>query len=203
MAKAQAQDQEQSSASSSAFENFGAGSTEGTDEEDGSFSSAEVEYEGGEGMLVDLSGTDENMTYPVQPRGIYDAELMEMDYGQSQRSGNNMWTTIWELLDDRLVNDRGQRPRQYLHLTFTEGGLPRVKRFLARVKVPGEHEGVNLKMLTTRFDPQKVADDGILLGARARLRVDIRRYEGQNRNNVRDILPPSESGGGMSFGNLE
>jgi hypothetical protein len=160
--------------------------------------SAEVEYEAGEGMLVDLSDTSDTITYPVHPRGIYDAEIFSMEYGQSQRSGNNMWTVVWELTDPKLaVNDK--QPRQWLHLTFDGGGLPRVKRFLANIKT---HDGFNLHLLKGKFDPEKIADEGKLLGAKARLRLDIRRYQGQNRNNVRDVLPPAGAAGGTGFANL-
>jgi len=155
-----------------------------------------VHMEDGDGMTVDLSGTDENITYPITPRGVYEAELMEMEFGQSQRSGNNMWTCIWELTDPNLAHN-GKQPRQWLHLTFNDGGLPRVKRFLARIKCDDDK---NLELLKTKFSPLAVADEGQLLGARARLRIDIRRYEGQNRNNVRDVLPPGDTGSTSAFG---
>jgi hypothetical protein len=170
-------------------------------------SSAEMEYEEGEGLLVDLSGTTEDTRYPVIPRGIYDAELLEMEYGRSQRSNNPMWTTIWELTSDKLANKDGQQPRVWLHLTFSDGGLPRVKRALARMKCDDDF---NKTLLEGKFDPQRVADEGRMIGARARLRIDVRRYEGQNRNQVRDVLPPAEGGmpgegqggSGGSFGRL-
>src|SRR5690242_14050852 len=112
--------------SNTSFQNFGEGGSGGDDED---IESAGVESEEGEGQLVDLSGYDENASqYPTLARGKYDAELIEMEYGQSQRSGNNMWTTIWEVLDPKLADKNGKQPRLYFHLTFTEGGLPRIKR---------------------------------------------------------------------------
>ncbi len=165
--------------------------------------SAEIELEEGEG-LVDLSSTDDSgADYPVTPRGIYEAELLEMEYGRSQRSNNRMWTTVWELTEEKLQDAKGRAPRQWLHLTFNEGGMPRVKRFLARIKCDDD---ANLALLNGKFDPQKVADEGILIGARAKLKVGIRRYEGKNRNNVMEVLPPGGEGastsGGNAFGQL-
>jgi hypothetical protein len=161
--------------------------------------SAEMQFEQGEGLVIDLSSTDENIKYPVHPKGVYDAEMTEMDYTRSQSSNSPMWVTIWELTDEKLADERGRQPRVWLHLTFNEGGLPRVKRALARMET---EDGYNKELLSGPFDPQKVADEGRLIGARARLRIDIRRYEGQNRNNVREVLAPAASGGGSAFGRL-
>lgn len=179
------------------FSSFEGGKTGGGGNPDDE--SAGVDYEDGEGMMVDMGAVGDVAKYPVHPRGIYEAELIEMEYGQSQRSGNNMWTTIWELTDPKLADDKGKRPRQWVHLTFNDGGLPRVKQFLARIKCDDE---ANLTLLKGKFNAAKVADEGTLLGARARLKLDIRRYQGANRNNVRDILPPSNASGGTGFANL-
>jgi len=182
--------------SKSEFEEFGEGDDAGGGE------SAGVDMEAGGGMLVDLSGTSENVEYKTLPRGIYDAELVELEYGQSQRSGNNMWTTVWELTDEHqdLFDEKGKPPRLWVHLTFNDGGLPRVKRFLARIKT---EDDINKKLLTSKFDPEKVADEGVLIGARARLKTNLRRYEGSMRTNVQEILPPSGGAGGdTSFASI-
>ena len=171
------------------------------DDEGAEDESAGVDYEDGEGMVVDLSGTSETIDYPVTPRGIYDAELVELEYGRSQRSNNPMWTTIWELTDEKLTNEKtGNQPRMWMHLTFNEGGMPRVKRFLSRIQ--GVESDYNKQLLSGPFNPQKVADEGKLIGARARLRVTIRRYEGKNRNSVQEVLPPSEGENAGSFSRL-
>lgn len=173
-----------------AEESAGVDSGAGDDEE-----SAGVEMEDGKG-LVDLSTTDESAAdYPVIKRGIYDAELIEMEYGRSQRSNNRMWTTVWELTDESLQDAKGNAPRMWLHLTFNEGGMPRVKRFLARIKCDDD---ANLKLVNAKFDPSAVADEGTLIGAKARLRLTIRRYEGKNRNSVQEVLPPASGSGGSS-----
>jgi hypothetical protein len=162
--------------------------------------SAEVEYEEGDGMVVDLSDTSDKIEYPVLPRGIYDAELVTMEYTQSQRSGNNMWACQVELTDPALLEkNNGKAPKLYHHLVFTEGGMPRVKQFLMRIKCDDD---ANLALLKGKFNAQTIADEGTLLGARMRVKVDIRRYQGSNRNNVKDILPPANKAGGEGFANL-
>lgn len=181
---------------STAFSQFSEGGDSGEEAED----STGIETEEGEGQLVDLSAVDENAggNFPVLPRGNYDAEILEMEYGQSQRSGNNMWTIVWQLTDEKFANADGKMPRQWLYLTFNEGGTPRVKRFLARIH---DDDGVAKKLLAGKFDPEKVADEGLLIGAKARLKLNIRRYEGSPRNNIQEVLPPSnEATGGKSGG---
>lgn len=138
------------------------------------------------GMSVDLSGTDENAQVEAMPRGIYPVVLDQLDYGQSQRSGNNMWTWIWEVSDGEYAGRK-----LWLHTTFTEAGLPRVKRTLARIKTD---DGYEAQLLTSRFNPENVANEGRLLGARCRLRVDIRVYQGRKTNNVRDVLAVTGEG---------
>jgi hypothetical protein len=69
--------------------------------------------------------------------------------------------------------------------------MPRVKKFLARIQtdVP---EYVQ-ELLSTNFKPKQVAEEGKLLGAKFRIKVDIKPYEGKPSNNVRDVFPPSEA----------
>jgi hypothetical protein len=146
----------------------------------------------GETLYVSLGDVDDSGFKPV-PRGIYDVSLSQLDYGFSQRSNNPMWTWIWEVDEGEFAGRKF-----FYHTVFNEGGMPRVKRTLARIKTD---DGIEAQILAApRFSPEAVANEGQLLGARARLRIDIRKYEGQNRNNVRDVLPPQSAGGGGQSG---
>jgi hypothetical protein len=150
----------------------------------------DMETEAGEGM-VDLSGVDPNAGPPVAPRGTYDAFLCEMVYGQSQRSGNNMWTMKFEL-DTSAGEFAGMKCWHYA--TFTPESFPAVKRMLARIKT---ETGIEKQLLEQKFSPEKVADEGLLLNARCRLRLDIEAYRGVKRNKIKEILPPAAGGGGF------
>jgi hypothetical protein len=149
--------------------------------------------EDGEGLVVNLDGVSEEGNFPVMPRAIYDVNLYELTYGLSQAKGNPMWTWIWEVENNAVEEYNGRR--FYYHTTFNEGGKSRVKRALMRIKCEDDYNKV---LLQSSFKPEDVALEGKLLGAKARLRVDIRPYQGKKSNNVRDILPPSE-GGESSF----
>lgn len=134
-----------------------------------------------ESGLVDLSGVDENGKFEVIPRGTYNAEVANVEYGISQGKGNKMWT--WQL---ELTDEPYQGRKLFYHTTFNEGGLPRVKKALIRL---GKTD-----LLQTAFDPVKVADEGILIGLKCKVRVDVKPYEGSPRNNVKDLLPAGEGG---------
>jgi len=131
----------------------------------------------GEALVVDMGGVDEEGTFEVLPRAIYPASVSNLTFDYSQNAGNPMWT--WELeIDGGEYAGR----KFYYHTTFTEGGVPRVKRALIAI---GEVELANSK-----FTPEEVANEGRLIGKNCQIRLDTRPYEGKMRNNVRAILPP-------------
>jgi len=148
---------------------------------------ATMETEDGEGMIVDLGGVNENAGYEPAPRGVYDCIVENLEYGKSQRSGNKMWS--WTLAVES--GEFAGKKKFFYHTTFNEGGMPRVKKTLARIKT---EDGYEKQLLAGPFNPKTVADEGRLLGARCKVRVDIRVYEGQKRNDVKDILPPGVGG---------
>jgi hypothetical protein len=153
-----------------------------------------METEDGEGLTVDLSNTSEKGNFEVVPRGIYPMMVSQLDFGRSQRSNNPMWTWIFEVEEGNEYAGR----KFFYHTVFNEGGMPRVKRTLARIK---DETGYAQTLLSTRFNPEAVANEGKLLGARCRVRVDIRVYNGEKRNDVKDVLPPQEgaaAGGGFA-----
>ncbi len=151
-------------------------------EEDG------MEVEGGDdaaegGLVVDLSGVDEDAGYELLPRAIYNCVVDDLEFGYSQNSGNPMWTWRVEVEDGDFAGRK-----LFTHTTFNEGGLPRTKKAIMRV---------HPQLLEGPFDPEEVAASGVMVGLRCRVRVDIRPYQGEKRNNVREILAPE--GGGDDF----
>lgn len=162
-----------------------AGNAGGTEDNTGAAEEGALfEGTGEEGMIIDLSGTDENASsFVVIPKGIYDAVIDECNYSLSQRSNNPMWTWILEL-EESAGDFKGRKV--FFHLPFTANMLPRIKKVLNRVAPD---------LAATKFNPKEVADQGTLSGVRCKVRLDQRRYEGEMRNNVRDILPPGQEGG--------
>lgn len=133
------------------------------------------------GLVVNLADVEEDKGFEVVPRGVYSAVVDSVEFGYSQRSGNPMWTWRFEISDGEYAGRK-----LFFHSTFNEGGLPRTKKTLSRVAP---------ELLEGAFSPEAIADDGVLLGKECQLRVDIRKYEGQPRNNVRDVLAPVDGRG--------
>jgi len=144
--------------------------------------------EGGGAFVVDFSGVPDQADLPVVPRGIYDATIDELTFGHSQSSGNPMWTFIFELSES--AGEYAGR-KMYFHAPFVENMMPRVKKVLSRIAP---------ELLNGPLEPEKIADEGTLLGRPARIRLDIKKYEGRNRNNVRDVLAPNTDAGAGFLG---
>ena len=143
-----------------------------------------VDFSGeeGEAVIVDLSDIDADAGFEVIPRGIYPVTIASLEYALSQRSGKPMWTCQLEIEDGEYASRI-----LFFHISFSEKALPRTKKTLSRI-APHLLEGP--------FEPAEIADESTLLGIRCRARVDIRRYDGENRNNVRELL---EAGEGDEF----
>ncbi len=140
--------------------------------------------ESGEALMIDLSGVGEEAARPVVSRGIHNVFVESLDFGYSQSAGNPMWT--WRLeLDDSEGEQAGMRV--YFHTPFVENMMPRVKKTISHV-MP--------ELLEKPFDPQKIAESGVMLGLRCRARIDVKPYQGKPSNNVRELLPAADEDGG-------
>lgn len=137
------------------------------------------------GLLIDLTNVEEDAGFEVLPRGIYDCVVSNLSFEYSQASGNPMWT--WEL---EVEEGEFASRKLFTHTVFKGAGLGRTKRTISRVAP---------ELLEAAFDPEEIADKGTMLGKRCRARVDVKPYEGQPRNNVKDVLPAQ---GGSSEGFL-
>lgn len=147
---------------------------------------AAMQEGGGSVGMIDLSTVGDEVGFTPLPRGIYPAIVSDLTYGLSQASGNPMWTWVFEVSDGEFAGRK-----LFFHTPFTEAMMPRVKKVISRVAP---------ELLNGPFNPEAVANDGILLGKACRIRVDIKPYEGVARNNVRDVLPPEEGSDGDFLG---
>jgi hypothetical protein len=142
-----------------------------------------VEDGNDDAALVDLSGVGDSAGFECLPRGLYEVLVDECTYGNSQRSGNPMWTWVFEVADGDYAGRK-----LFYHTPFMESTMPRVKKIVG-ILAP--------ELLATKFNPQQLADENFFVGKRCRARVDVRKYEGENRNNVRDVLASQETSEGF------
>lgn len=133
----------------------------------------------GESLVVDFSTVNDS-TFEAIPRGMYNCTVDELTFEHSQRSGNPMWSWRLEVADGDYAGRK-----LFFHTVFKGDGLPRTKKTIGRVAP---------ELLQGPFDPEQIANDGTLLGRSVKARVDIRPYEGEKRNNVRDLFAAEEGG---------
>jgi len=55
---------------------------------------------------------------------------------------------------------------------------------------PGDAKSIKA-LLTSNFDPAEVAESGVFVGARCRVKLTTRKHEGEIRNNVQKLLAPA------------
>ncbi len=141
-----------------------------------------VETEDGDeqgSVVIDLSGIDEDEGFETRPRGKYPVEVIEAEFKYSQNSGKPMWELTLEVEDGH----EHEGARFWFYVSFSEKALPRAKKTIAAIYPELLEAGP--------FDPEAVADEGVLVGLRATAQVVVRRYDGANRNSVRELLAPA------------
>ncbi len=137
-------------------------------------------FENAEGSLsVDLSEVEED-GFDVIPKAVYNVVVAEAEYKISQSGGNPMISLQLEVEDGEY---KGRK--LFTHVVFSPKAMSMAKRTIKRLGLENLLEGP--------FNPEEVADD--FIGARARARVDIDKYEGEDTNRVKQILPAQEGGG--------
>jgi|GEM_PF-2656486 len=141
---------------------------------------AEGATDDNDGVVVDFSNVADQAGFAAMPRGIYNVTVDDCTYGLSQASGNPMWTFKFEVEDGEFA-----KRKLFFHAVFAASSMPRTKKTISIVAP---------ELLASPFNPKAVAESGVLLGRRLRCRVDIRKYQGEDRNNVRDLLPAVDGG---------
>jgi hypothetical protein len=126
-----------------------------------------------EDITLNLTGVNENQTYKPIPPGTYDAIVFDSQFGRSNRSNNPMIT--WQFA---VVGGEHENRKLYQHTVITEQGLPRLKKLLLRLAPE-----MDLSQFNPRTDPQK------LVGRPCRIVVGVRPYQGEIRNEVKDVQP--------------
>lgn len=141
----------------------------------------------GGGLVFNLTEVEEDKGFELIPKGNYPAIVDELEFTESS-SGNPMIAVTYQITEGEF---EGRKLFDYWVLAGkgAEFGLGKVKKFLTRVTPE-----VDL----TAFNPQSFADEGIAIGRELVVSVKIQtqkkgEYKGEKRNQVADILAPSEN----------
>lgn len=149
-----------------------------------------VAFEEADGFTWNMAETEESSGFEPLPKGIYDVTIDEVKFQISKSSGQPMWAIVY-LVTGGPGYDEKQNRKLFQYLTMKPEQRGRVKQFCNRV-------APELATLSD-FNSKKIAEDGLLIGKRARAKVDIEQNEQYGaRNIVKDILAPQA--GGVSGG---
>lgn len=141
------------------------------------------------GLVFNLEDVKEDAGFELLPKGNYPAVVDELEFTESS-TGNPMFAAKFKVTEGEF---EGRVLFDYWVLggKGAEFGLGKLKKFLTRV-VPE----TNL----AAFNPQAFADEGTAIGRELVVSVKIQtqkkgEYKGEKRNQVADILAPSNDGG--------
>lgn len=145
-------------------------------------------FEDGGNLVIDLTNIEEQK-FEAIPKGLYHAEVDQVDYGMSKSSGKPMLTFIFAI-DGEMHPDYAGR-KLYFYASFSEKALAGTKTALLRI---------DPTIFSGPFKPQAVAENGVLLGKRVRIKVSHEDYNGEARARIQTILAPASGGVGAGSG---
>ena len=142
---------------------------------------AAVDFTEGDNLMVDFNDV-EDVSFEALPKAVYPCIIADCEFTHSQSSGNPMWTLQLEVSDGEYAGRK-----LYSHLVFAGAGLPITKRQLGRIAPD---------IIAQAFDPSDEDIVAQMLGLEVKAKVTVRKYQGEDRNNVADLFP---GGGGDGF----
>ncbi len=126
----------------------------------------------GDSGMIDFSGVEEP-SFAVLPKGNYNVIITDCDADYSQ-AGNKMWTMQMTVTDGEYV-DR----KLFFHVTFSEKAMPFARKTLAQI-------APDLLESKWQYDDPEIV--GRFVNMECIAQVKIKKYEGENRNNVGALL---------------
>lgn len=130
-------------------------------------------------MVIDMENISE-ASFEVLPKGTYDCVIEKCDFAMSKSSDKPMWNIQLTVVDGEY-KDR----KLFTFMSFSEKALPMTKRTLGRIAP---------QLISTTFDPKKIADEGTLVGTLVKAKTIIETYEGEKKTRIKDMLAPSNGG---------
>lgn len=138
-----------------------------------------VDFSDGDDLMVDLNAV-EDTAFEALPKGMYPCLISECEFTYSQSAGNPMWTLQLEVSEGEYAGRK-----LFNHLVFAGAGLGITKQNLERIAP---------ELLENAFDPRDEEVIASMLGRAVKARVIIRKYEGEDRNNVQGLFPGDGDG---------
>ena len=123
--------------------------------------------------LIDFSGVSDG--FEVIPEGIYDAHLEDWDYVEQSQSSGKPFLKLEFICDDPDYEGR----KFWRNHSAQPQALWALKRTLVRL-------GADPEDLADEVDLDDIMPN--LVGAQCRLDITVEEYNGEDRNQVKDVL---------------
>lgn len=120
----------------------------------------------------------ESAAFEVIPKGDYDIVIESCEYKRSNASNQPMWAVRLEVETGDFAGKK-----LFANLSFSPKALPMTKASIGTFAP---------ELLEGSFKPKQLADNGDLLGKKARVRVIVGTYQGNKNNQVKKWFAPKE-----------
>lgn len=142
-------------------------------------------FEDGEDSLIINMEEVEAQSFEAIPKGKYPVVVEDVQFQISKSSNKPMFNVRFSITEGEFANRK-----LFTYMSFSEKALAVTKANIAALAPD---------LITTSFNPKKVADESLLIGKTAIASVGIEKDQsGDDRNTVKKITPDS-SGGGDDF----
>ena len=134
-------------------------------------------------LILNLTDTDDSIPkYEALAAGIYNT-VVESCERELSSAGNDMITWQFKVINPENPKEDG-RLFFYHTVLNKEAGLGRLKRLVIRVLPDVD---------IANLDVDKFVTEGVAIGAPARVKVKIERYQNERRNRVTDVLAADDA----------
>ena len=134
-------------------------------------------------LTFDMTAVEEG-TYEIVPKGTYNTIIEQLEYKLSQSSGKPMWAITLVITDGEY-----QGRKLFTNISFSEKALSMAKTQILRIAP---------EVLSSTFNPRKIAESGDLIGKACRAKTKIEVYEGEEKTRVQTLLAPADNDDGFA-----
>lgn len=158
---------------------------------------AQIFFQDGGQLVIDLNSIGE-MKFELIPKGIYNALVDECNFGVSKDRGDGKERHPRFEFVIALQDPPYDKRKLYFYASFSPKALSGTKTALLRIAPD---------IFDQKFNPEEVANSGVLLGRPIKVKVDHEEYQGQTRAKISYLVDgdapaganAGQQGGGSFF----
>lgn len=138
-------------------------------------------FEDGDDALTINMDEVEGQSFEAIPKGTYAGVIEELEYKLSASSGQPMWALAVTITEGDYIGRK-----LFTNLSFSPKALPGTKANIQKIAP---------ELLSSAFNPKKIAESGKLIGKAVRVKTKLETYEGEERTKIASFLAGKASDG--------